>query len=298
MTLKKEETLDIEAAQARCDAATEGPWESSGSSTYAPNQASLSASRELYTGYEGEMSDADSDFIAHARTDLPLALAEIRRLRERTASLEIEMAHEMGKHYATADDMAEIELIRQQTAASLAQALEELKDLEGQYEGLNADFEDANRVLPGDGRLSVRIAQALKERDRAVEHSTEMESRYWAAESRAQSARVDALEEAAKYLETEGTGRIDLDAPAIRALMSKPIEAKGEEKPKSFCGSCGKQQRSLCAACSGHFEMKRALEEVQKDIARAATNNVVWPDTIRMIEAALDPLADAMKEKP
>lgn len=35
-------------------------------------------------------------------------------------------------------------------------------------------------------------------------------------------------------------------------------------------------------------EMLAALEEVQRDIARAAQNNVIWPDTRRMIAAAID----------
>lgn len=90
------------------------------------------------------------------------------------------------------------------------------------------------------------------------------------------AARREALEEAAKVAESVCSlgGECDddeciennpHDAPfAIRAILASEPEAPKGEKPKSFCGSCGKQQRSLCAACSGHFEMKRELEETKE----------------------------------
>lgn len=34
-------------------------------------------------------------------------------------------------------------------------------------------------------------------------------------------------------------------------------------------------------------EAREALAEVQADVGRAATNNVVWPGTVRMVDAAL-----------
>lgn len=54
---------------------------------------------------------------------------------------------------------------------ALDEARAELKETQDAYDALNADFEDANIVLAearvGDGRLSVRIAGLLRERDEA-----------------------------------------------------------------------------------------------------------------------------------
>lgn len=78
---------DIEIAQmrARCDVATPGPW---------------LARIELREGFSGSdfietydqdiellgATEADFDFIAHARQDIPALLAEIDRLRSRASS--------------------------------------------------------------------------------------------------------------------------------------------------------------------------------------------------------------------
>jgi hypothetical protein len=84
--------LDLEAIEARADAAVPGPWEMLGPSKYSPNEAYIKAPIEIYTGYEGEMSPADVQFIAHARTDVPALCAEVRRLR----GLLVEAAEEMA----------------------------------------------------------------------------------------------------------------------------------------------------------------------------------------------------------
>ncbi|WP_322076694.1 hypothetical protein [Burkholderia cepacia] len=72
--------------EARCKAATPGPWVS-----YVEGRDHESGSNFIMTGPEGRRSDdielsgatiADQDFIAHARQDIPLLVAEIRRLRE------------------------------------------------------------------------------------------------------------------------------------------------------------------------------------------------------------------------
>lgn len=78
---------DIELAQmqARCDAATLGPWRArierregfSGSDFIETNAQDI----ELQGAAE-----ADYDFIAHARQDIPVLLAEIDRLRSRQSS--------------------------------------------------------------------------------------------------------------------------------------------------------------------------------------------------------------------
>jgi hypothetical protein len=70
----------------RCAAATSGPWVS-----YVEGRDHQSGSNIIKTGARegrrrGELeilgaSPADQDFIAHARQDVPLLLAEIQRLR-------------------------------------------------------------------------------------------------------------------------------------------------------------------------------------------------------------------------
>lgn len=52
----------------------------------------------------------------------------------------------------------------------------------------------------------------------------------------------------------------------------KRLEA---ELAKSRCSSCGKNQRSLCAACSEHFEMKAEIERLRESLGRIA----LWPES-------------------
>lgn len=78
--------IDLEAIEARANAATEGPW---------IIKKSVMAEAEI-VGNDGEavvQADGetgvasfelkDGEFIAHARTDIPALIAEVRRLRER-----------------------------------------------------------------------------------------------------------------------------------------------------------------------------------------------------------------------
>src|SRR3990170_3096476 len=83
---------ELDAIQERVDAATEGPW------------VSRSWDDEMFMGVWGVRSrdrvllavcnchaspaptDADTEFIAHSRTDIPALLAEVRRLREALAA--------------------------------------------------------------------------------------------------------------------------------------------------------------------------------------------------------------------
>ncbi|EMN5132508.1 hypothetical protein RVV79_005679 [Burkholderia contaminans] len=79
--------------EARCKAATPGPWVS-----YVEGRDHESGSNFIMTGPEGargediELSGAtveDQDFIAHARQDIPALLAEIRRLMDMLKSKSI-----------------------------------------------------------------------------------------------------------------------------------------------------------------------------------------------------------------
>lgn len=70
-----------EAARARCEAATEGPWDDQPDWT-GTARIVLNADDEIL--WDGLVGDPDGPFIAHARTDLPDALDEIERLRALT----------------------------------------------------------------------------------------------------------------------------------------------------------------------------------------------------------------------
>lgn len=70
---------ELDEMQARCDAATEGPWDINNDL----------GTDEIYCDWHsvgpialvGQFADANSIFIAHARTDIPRLIAEVRRLR-------------------------------------------------------------------------------------------------------------------------------------------------------------------------------------------------------------------------
>lgn len=90
----------IDAAQKRCDEATEGPWVAFGTNIGAVvSECTCGLSRSPYghepaCGVEGPIADAsepDAIFIAAARTDLPAALAALRAVE--------------GEHLPTSDWM-------------------------------------------------------------------------------------------------------------------------------------------------------------------------------------------------
>ena len=77
---------EIDKIKKRCDAASSGPWVS-----YIEGRDHTSGSDFIMTG-EGDSrgedielagaTAADQDFIAHARQDIPILVAEIERLRD------------------------------------------------------------------------------------------------------------------------------------------------------------------------------------------------------------------------
>jgi len=73
---------DLDVIMARCEAATGGPWKS-----YIEGRDHQSGSSFIMTsGDDIELSgatDADQDFMAHARQDVPQLVEEVRRLRRR-----------------------------------------------------------------------------------------------------------------------------------------------------------------------------------------------------------------------
>jgi hypothetical protein len=75
--------LDLDAIEARANAATPGPWEHGERCVW---QAGMLNTAEIAVDCEhgngGIRRHADAEFIAHARTDVPALLAEVKRLRE------------------------------------------------------------------------------------------------------------------------------------------------------------------------------------------------------------------------
>ena len=102
------EPLDLDAIRARADAATPGPWVAEAyvygdpEDGYGPPQdwqiktagwtkhaGSVIVSHQPYEG-GGVNEEADAEFIAHARQDVPDLLAELARLRAANAELQAE----------------------------------------------------------------------------------------------------------------------------------------------------------------------------------------------------------------
>jgi hypothetical protein len=69
--------LNLDAIEARVNAATEGPWQIIGGGEYVTG-----AGVGIGTADGGIMA-RDAEFIAHAREDVPALVAEVRRLRQR-----------------------------------------------------------------------------------------------------------------------------------------------------------------------------------------------------------------------
>ena len=87
--------------RARADAATEGPWSfvwchSSGmvaKGDYPPHDITSRDLGPFEWLADGDDSDEDCKFIAHARTDIPYLLSEIDRLRGEIGAVDQVLAH-------------------------------------------------------------------------------------------------------------------------------------------------------------------------------------------------------------
>ena len=81
--------LNLDEMQARCDAATKGPWTFTREATTEENdipcwvlESALGLPDVLCRYWATSFVGAkDAAFIAHARTDIPALIAEVRRLR-------------------------------------------------------------------------------------------------------------------------------------------------------------------------------------------------------------------------
>ena len=115
-------SLDLEAIKARAAAATEGPWEwdnpTIGQHWSRPEPWATVVDDEVNCGgycYGGSSSpiksDADGQFIAHAREDVPALVAEVERLQAKVAAFaDIEEAHN-GSYRMLRDQSGMTELV-------------------------------------------------------------------------------------------------------------------------------------------------------------------------------------------
>lgn len=75
--------LDLDAIEARTSRATPGPWRRE---DHKPNLTryvlSEDGTLDVSLGYIGNRTEDDAEFIAHARTDVPLLVAEARKVAE------------------------------------------------------------------------------------------------------------------------------------------------------------------------------------------------------------------------
>ena len=82
---------DLDLIKSRSDAATPAPWwawvegrDGESGDSFIGQGGYPRQIKDLYLQHghdEGRVTEADLDFIAHARQDVPLLLAEVRRLR-------------------------------------------------------------------------------------------------------------------------------------------------------------------------------------------------------------------------
>ena len=111
--------LDLDAIEARANAATEGPWlrREGHAEIDGQNYAEVLIPGRVECGsycyggtstIEGDRLDADLAFIAHARADVPALVAEVRRLRAQVRDLtdSRQEARNEVRHYAAERDDA------------------------------------------------------------------------------------------------------------------------------------------------------------------------------------------------
>jgi hypothetical protein len=138
--------LDVAAIRARCEAATDGPWliDSLESGEYGlfidrdPDAERLGCGGRQVAGW---LTEANAEFIAHARADLPAALDEIERLRAALdeARAEVErltrdraawrsMQEEAARYWSAWEASSKRNLARAEAAESALAAVRALAD--------------------------------------------------------------------------------------------------------------------------------------------------------------------------
>jgi hypothetical protein len=158
MNLTPERLSEIEK---RCNAATAGPWRYD----YVDGEsycvlAKTNTISDLVCTMAGTAKDCDTaDFIAHARTDIPDLLSEIKRLRERDSELTdlLDMAHDEFQRVEAHTDDTELQGIALRGQAKIRQNVpvirqrDELENavikLNGINDQLNVALSDAQAAL-------------------------------------------------------------------------------------------------------------------------------------------------------
>jgi hypothetical protein len=130
--------LDIDAIEARANAATPGPWEAidqkrehhefkfvRSKTAIHKNDRGPSYAYEILSDEDYDTKSADMQFIAHARTDIPALIAayrsqagEIARLRARVAELVTALDAQNGTPCEQIRHAQEVEALRERLAAA------------------------------------------------------------------------------------------------------------------------------------------------------------------------------------
>ena len=107
---------DLDAIEQRANAASEGPWSQDSDDpglVWGEQRSSGDGYWSLFaseTGHDATAQPQDAEFIAHARTDVPALLAEVRRLRameQRVREYTRSIRYVDGAHYAISDRIYE-----------------------------------------------------------------------------------------------------------------------------------------------------------------------------------------------
>ena len=102
------DALDLDAIQARADAATEGPWISVRHDLTLYVEAESRELNPINVGYVGNRPEPDAEFIAAARTDVPTLLALVREQQARIERVEAECANtDVGSYDALQADLVD-----------------------------------------------------------------------------------------------------------------------------------------------------------------------------------------------
>lgn len=83
--------FDLIASKARCEAASAGPWRHIAADNLIEDSEGFIVWQARSLACSVEQRDANGAFIAHARTDLPAAIARIERAEASNAALTAEL---------------------------------------------------------------------------------------------------------------------------------------------------------------------------------------------------------------
>lgn len=94
MAETNETTLDLDAIEARCDAAwSPAPWWNESGVVHANDPSLWTEANHACVHVANCMDPGDADFIAAARTDVPALAREVRRLRQGNGDLIAALRH-------------------------------------------------------------------------------------------------------------------------------------------------------------------------------------------------------------